>query len=146
MTTPVVALDLGQLWRGQGINTATYEVIEMPEEEFLLKPVAVLMPVKVAKLRNLDKTMLGSPEIWVRQLDFGHQFLRIPEADEHYATAEEAKAALVDGWNRQCRRCGDWGARVVQAKDRLTLCHVHGAEWKLMNEQHDRERKAFYGR
>lgn len=137
-------LAVGQLWRSQHQDGSLLEIIELPEGEYYLGEVAMIMPVAVAKVRKIEFDYGAT--FYLRQLDFGgSRYLRIPEADEQFESAEEARSAHVDGWHHQCRRCGNFGGRVVQAKDRLTLCHIHAAEWKAMIDQHENERKAFYG-
>lgn len=146
-TAPAVAaVEEGQLWRSQGQKSRLVMIEELPEGEYLLGEIAMIQPVEIVRVRDVNSgTISAVPRRWFNNT--GQHYLRIPEADEHYESAEEARAAGIDGWRISCERCGAFGARRIRSAHhrlRLTLCHNHIVEWKLLLEQQDRERRAFY--
>ncbi len=62
-------------------------------------------------------------------------------AHAFYATADEAKADQVQGWNLRCNLCGsygaDWHSNERPGWGDLALCPTHGKDLTDENRRHD---------
>lgn len=63
-----------------------------------------------------------------------------------FATAEEARAAAVLGWNLRCNRCGQYGATWIPKMrpgwGSLALCRPHAVELDAEQNRHGHAMRA----
>lgn len=142
---------VGQRWRRTNDAFPTVVSIEEITEEKLRPPVAALMPVQFAVCRVVSEGgRLRPGAIFEERLpSFGIEWWRLAEPGEHFATQDEARAAVIDGWPYACRRCGTYGCRRmnnrgggIPTQEAVFFCPQHMAEWENLVRRQYEERKA----